>query len=216
MIRLHHSPQTRSMRSLWLLHELGIDFEVQEHAFGKNLREETYLELNPAGRVPALEIDGVTMFETGAITEILCERFSPDGLGRPAGHPERAEWLVWVHFSETISQHVAALTQQHIALYEDVMRSPVVMKIEATRLGKCYAALERQLQGRTYLVGETFTAADVSCAHAVYMGQHFTALEGFPQLSAWFGTCTGRSGFKASLHQPGQELYRQTFYAVPE
>ena len=80
MIRLHHAPQTRSMRSLWLLHELGVEFEVVEHAFGKNLRSEAYLALNPAGRVPALEIDDEIVFETGAITQLLCERFDPDGL----------------------------------------------------------------------------------------------------------------------------------------
>ena len=105
MIRLHHAPQTRSMRSLWLMHELGVEFEVVEHAFGKNLRSEAYLALNPAGRVPALEIDGDVMFETGAITEYLCERFPEAGLGRAPGSAERRDWLVWVHFSETISQH---------------------------------------------------------------------------------------------------------------
>ena len=82
MIRLHHSPQTRSMRSLWLLHELGVAFEVVPHAFDKSLRDPEYLELSPAGRLPALEIEGERMFETGAITEYLCDRFSPDGLSR--------------------------------------------------------------------------------------------------------------------------------------
>ncbi|MGB1034621.1 MAG: glutathione S-transferase N-terminal domain-containing protein, partial [Primorskyibacter sp.] len=51
MIRLHHCPQTRSMRSLWLLHELGIPFEVVTHGFDKTLRDPAYLALSPAGRV---------------------------------------------------------------------------------------------------------------------------------------------------------------------
>ena len=124
MITLHHCPQTRSMRTLWLLYELELEFQLRSYPFDRTLRSPEFLSLSPAGRVPALEIDGERMFETGAITEYLCERFSPERLGRMPGSPDRMSWLVWVHFAETLSQHTAALTQQHVALYEDWMRSP--------------------------------------------------------------------------------------------
>jgi glutathione S-transferase len=215
MIRLHHAPQTRSMRSLWLLHELGVEFEVVEHAFGKNLRSDAFLSLNPAGRVPALEIDGDVMFETGAITQYLCERFPEAGLGRAPGSAERRDWLVWVHFSETISQHTAALTQQHVALYEDHMRSPIVMKLEAARLGKCYAALEGRLAGREYLLDGGFSAADVSCGQAVYMARHFKRLDGFEAVTRWYDLIAARDAFQASLPR-GDQLYVRDFFEVPE
>lgn len=211
MITLHHCPQTRSMRSLWLLHELGIDFEVQTYPFDKTLRSPAYLEKSPAGRVPALELDGQAIFETGAITEILCERFSPNGMGREVDHEDRAQWLIWVHFSETISQHTAALTQQHIALRDDAMRSPIVMKLEAARLGKCYAALEARLKGREYLLDSGFSAADVSVGQAVYMARFFAHLDGFDALADWYGRITQREGFKASL--PGKDLlFSEAFF----
>lgn len=217
MIKLHHSPQTRSMRSLWLLHELGIDFEVETHAFDKSLRDPDYLKLSPAGRVPALEIDGMRMFETGAITEYLCERFPEANLGRMPGDPERAEWLIWVHFSETISQHVAALTQQHIAIYKDEMRSPTVMKLEAARLKKCYAALEDQLDARDHLLCSGFTAADISVGHALYMAQHFATLDEFQKTAAWYKRITERPAFKASLPGPDEPvLYQKPFYPAWE
>ena len=54
MITLHHCPQTRSMRTLWLLHELDdVEFQVKMHAFDRSLRDPEYLVLSPAGRVPA-------------------------------------------------------------------------------------------------------------------------------------------------------------------
>ena len=188
MIRLHHCHETRSMRVLWLLNELGVPFELVVHAFGKNLRNEDYLALSPAGRVPALEIDGMTMFESGAMTEYLCEMFPAAGLGRLPGDPERAEWLTWLHFAETVSQHTAALTQQHVALYEDSMRSPIVMKLEAARLKKCYAAIEARLSGpeqaRDYLLDTGFTAADIAVGQAVFMATHFASLDDFPATTA--------------------------------
>jgi len=217
-ITLHHCPQTRSMRSLWLLNELGIDFDVVKHAFGKNLRDPKYLAHSLAGRVPALEIDGHSIFETGAITEVLCETFSPNALGRPVGHLERADWLIWVHFSETISQHTAALTQQHVALYDDTMRSPIVMKLEAARLNKCYGAIEARLTelgaSAQYLLASGFSAADISVGQAVYMARHFATLDGFPNTTTWYERISERPAFQASLPKGEERLFQQNFFAT--
>ena len=215
MITLHHSPQTRSMRTLWLLHELDVEFHVKLHAFDKSLREPEYLSLSPAGRVPALEIDGERMFETGAITQYLCERFSPDRLGRPVHAPDRMAWLVWVHFAETISQHTAALTQQHIALREDYMRSPIVMKLEAARVAKCYDALEARLstpiENRDYMLTSGFSAADISVGQAVYMSRYFVTLDRHPAVSEWYDRITERASCGKSLPQNGG-IYEKDFY----
>lgn len=211
-IRLHHCPGTRSARTLWLLHELGVTFDLAVRPFDRTLRDPGYLALSPAGRVPSLEIDGAAITETGAIAEILCERFSPEGLGRPPGHPERADWLVWVHFAETVSQHAAALTQQHVVLREDAMRSPTVMKIEALRLEKCYAAIEAALgDGREHLLASGFTAADVGVGQAVDMARRFARLAPFERLAAWHARVTARPAWRASLGE-GPSLYDRAFY----
>jgi glutathione S-transferase len=210
MIKLHHCPQTRSMRSLWLLHELGVPFDLQEYPFDKTLREEPYRSLNPTGRVPTLEIDGVVLTESGAIAEYLCEQFPKKHLGRGAGHAERPAWLNWIHFAETISQHTAALTQQHIALYDDAMRSPIIMQLEAKRLAKTLATVERALEG-DYLL-PAFSAADIGVGQAVYMAQHFVDIAPFAKLSGWFKRLQARDAYRKSL--PGaQRLYAKPFYA---
>ena len=220
MITLHHCPQTRSMRTLWLLHELDVEFRVAIHPFDKSLRRPEFLSMSPAGRVPALEIDGERMFETGAITQYLCERFSPDGMGRSPGSPDRMAWLVWVNFAETVSQHTAALTQQHVALYDDTMRSPIVMKLEAARVRKCYDAIEARLstpvENRDHLLTSGFSAADVSVGQAVYMARHFVTLDDHPEMARWYARITERPGFQASLPDPDTRLYTQEFYPAWE
>ncbi|MRU14344.1 glutathione S-transferase family protein [Roseovarius sp. A21] len=219
MITLHHVPQSRSMRVLWLLHELEIDFQVVEHAFDKSLRQPEFLTLSPAGRVPALEIEGERMFESGAMVEYLCERFPEWGLGRAPGDMDRMAWLVWVHFAETISQHVAALTQQHIMLYEDEMRSPIIMKLEVARLRKCYEAIEARLstpvENRDYLLTSGFSACDIAVGQAVYMARRFARLDGYPEVQAWYARITERESFAKSLPGPDSALiYEQEFYEV--
>ena len=211
MITLHHAEQTRSMRTLWLLNELDMPFEVVVHPFDKSLRDPAYLAISPAGRVPSLEIDGQTMFETGAIGEYLCERFTPDGLGRMPGTEDRMAWLTWMHFAETLSQHCAALTQQHIALRDDTMRSPIVMKLEAARVVKCYDAIEARLEGRDHLLSSGFTAADIGVGQAVYMAQHFAKLDAHPRVADWYQRISGRAGFQKSRPQ-GAPLFAQSFF----
>ena len=209
MIRLHHCPQTRSMRSLWLLHELGVDFDVVEYPFDQTLRQEPYRSLNPTGRVPTLEIDDIVLTESGAIAEYLCERFPQAGLGRDPSHDERPAWLNWIHFAETISQHSAALTQQHIALYDDSMRSPIVMQLEAKRLAKTLRTVENSLKGN-FLLSE-FSAADIGVGQAVYMARHFVKLDDLPRLATWFAELEARPAYQLSLPN-GPALYARDFY----
>lgn len=221
MIRLHHCHQTRSMRVLWLLNELGIDFDLVVYPFDKTLRQPAYLTLHPAGRVPSLEMDGDVYFESGAILEILCERFPDRGLGRAPQELDRPDFLVWLHFAETISQHTAALTQQHIALYDDAMRSPVVMKLEAKRLQNCLAMIEARLstpvENRDYLLTSGFSAADVAVGQAVYMARHFVRLDPYPETAAYHARLAERPAFQAALPPPDADLlYKRDFYPAWE
>jgi glutathione S-transferase len=217
VIVLHHCHQSRSMRTLWLLNELGVDFDVIVHPFGKALRAPDYLEKHPLGRVPALEMGGAVHFESGAIAEILTEAFPESGLGRMPQDPDRPDYLVWLHFAETVSTHVQILTQQHIVLYEDHMRSPTVMKLEAKRLTNCYAAVEDRLgDGRAHLLRSGFSAADIGVAQAVWLGRVFAKHDGFPRMSAWLSRLSARPAFRAALPPEGADLiYSKEFYEVP-
>ena len=209
MIRLHHSPGTRSVRSLWLLEELGVDHELIVVPFDRTLRSPEYLALNPAGRVPALEIDGRALFETGAIAEVLCERFSPDGLGRTADHPERLDWLQWLHFAETVSVHCQILTQQHIVLREDHMRSPILTQIEAKRLANTVRAVEGALRG-DYLLSD-FSAADIALGQAVDMATRFVRIGPFPKVGSWLARLRARPAFARAM-DGAEGFYPREFY----
>ena len=84
---LHHCHDARSFRTLWLLQELGLDFDLVIHRFGPELQTPEFLSLSPLGRVPALIIDDVPLIETGAIAQILCERLGSDLMRGPGSRP---------------------------------------------------------------------------------------------------------------------------------
>ena len=218
MIRLHHAHQTRSMRVIWMLEELGVEYDLVTHDFfDKSMRSEAFLNISPAGRVPALEIDGQVMLESGAMLELLAERFPDAELGRAADHAERAEWLDWLHYAETMGQHCANLTQSHVMLYEDWMRSPTVMKLEAKRLVKVIGRIETQLaDGRDWLLAGGFSAVDCAVAYGLYVGQHFVRLDDLPKTRAYWQRFSARPSYAKALPPDGARLlYAQEFYEVP-
>ena len=214
---LHHIPQSRSFRVLWLVNELGLPVDVVTHAFGRNLHEPPFSDISPAGRVPALEIDGRAMFESGAILEFLCETHGGP-LYRAPGSPERRDWLMWLHFSETIGQHLATLTQQHIALYPPELRSPVVMKIERRRLEKCLATVNTALNGKAYLLDSGFSAVDVAIGYSLDIAARFTPLDRFDALPDYLERLHARKAYQDSLppQTDAPPIYKQAFYDLPE
>ncbi|MFN3938786.1 MAG: glutathione S-transferase family protein, partial [Gemmobacter sp.] len=215
-IRLHHVPQARSFRVLWFLHEAGLPHEVVRQSFGgRALRDPDFLAISPAGRVPAVEFDGRRMFESGAILEYLGETRAPF-LTRPPGHPLRAELLEWLHYGETVGQHLAQLTQQHIVLREDWMRSPTVMKLEALRLSRALAGAAQVAAGG-WLLPDGFSIADIAVGYGLVLGARFVDLGAIPGATAYRDRLTARPGFRAAEAADGPaELYLQDFYPVPD
>lgn len=79
MIRLHHLNQSRSLRTLWLLEELGVAYEIVSHQRDAttHLAPDSLKAVHPLGKSPVIEMDGQLYAESGAITELLIERFAP-------------------------------------------------------------------------------------------------------------------------------------------
>ncbi|WP_245243066.1 glutathione S-transferase family protein [Pararhodobacter sp. SW119] len=213
---LYHAPQSRSFRILWFLHEAGIAHEVRYRSFGgKALRDPGFLAISPAGRVPAVELDGTTLVESGAILEYLAETRAPE-LARAPGHPERAAYLEALHHGETIAQHLAVLTFQHIVL-RPAARSPALARLEALRLQRVLEGVAGRLGTRDWLLAGGFTAADVMIGASLEIARRFVRLDGIPALADYHARLVARPGFVAAQAADGAaELYLQDFYEVPD
>lgn len=214
---LWHVPMARSMRVRWLLEEIGLDYELRELSFfDKSMRQPPYSEVNPMGRVPSLAIDGVVLRESGAAIEYLCETRAPD-LMRAPGQAGRAAWLNWLHFAETLGQHLAGLTQQHIVLREDHMRSPILMRLEAARLKKGLSLVGRAVTGQDWLMPEGFSGVDCAIGYSVEIATRFVRLDEMPETAAYLNRCRARPAYQACLPPDGRgPIYTRDFYEVPD
>jgi glutathione S-transferase len=199
LLKLYHCPETRSMRSLWLLNELKVAFELIEMPFDLSvMRSAEYLSVHPLGRVPCLVDEDFRLFESGAIAEYLCECYPDCGLGRLAGNPERYEWLQWIHFGETIAVHAASLVQQRFFI-ASADRSAVVAKLEGRRLEKAVQVLEPSLTDREYLLRSGFSAADIGVGYSLHLADRLVDLKKIPAVYSYLGRLRERAAFRASL-----------------
>lgn len=202
MRKLYHCAGARSMRSLWLMHELGLEFELETLGFAMAaLRTPDYLALSPLGRVPCL-IDGeVRLLESGAICQYLCERYDDGRLHRAPGHAERNDWLQWLHYAETIAVHGAALVQQQVFVPPE-QRSMMVIKLESKRLRKALEVLDAHLADRDYLLASGFTAVDTAVGYSVHLAELLTGIAGLPRLEGYYARLSARPAFQRALDHP--------------
>lgn len=204
MVTLYHVRSSRSDRSLWLLHELGIPFRVVPLAFRMDsLRSPEYLAIHPLGRVPCIVDDERTLFESGAIAQYLCQRHDPDGLGRRPEHPEWPEWLQWIHFSETIAVHASYLVQQE-NFVAPADRSAAVVDLETRRLKKTLQVVDRHLRQRFFMLPAGFSAADIAVGYSIHMAKMFATIDGLDAVDAYYDRMRARPGFAAALAPPAE------------
>ena len=75
-MKIHHAPNSRSVRALWLFNELGLPYELEIYPLGdKSMRTPEYLKVHPLGRVPALEDGDLTIFESVAIVQYVLDKY---------------------------------------------------------------------------------------------------------------------------------------------
>ncbi|KEP71053.1 glutathione S-transferase [Thioclava dalianensis] len=217
MITLHHVPGARSLRVLWLLEELGLDYRLRNWSLTDgSLRSEEFLALSPAGRVPAIEIDGRVIFESGAIVEYLAETHPEAGLAPAVGEPTRADYLEWLHFAETQANILQALNIHHIFLRPPSARSRPLMALDTKRLAVTMRALEDHLGAHEWLVGR-FSAADCMMGFNIDAMFRFVRAEGFANLCAYRDRIAARPAYRAALEKDGgMTLYTRDFYELPD
>jgi len=217
VIRLHHVPLARSLRVLWLLEELGLDYELRYYSIRDgSMRSPEFLALSPAGRVPVLEHEGDVWFESAAIVQMLCETYPDAGLMPAQGHPERAGFLEMLSLSETVGCLLENLNLNQVFLRPPARPSPTVVKLLNARLRAVLAAMEARVEG-DYLLPSGFSAADIMFAYGFELARYYVDLNAYPRLMAYWEGLRARPGYQRAKARDGvQDIYAQAFYPVPE
>ncbi len=197
MLKLYYAPQTRSHRPRWLLEELGVPHELVRMNPG-DATPEYVASVHPLGAVPALDDDGLVLFESGAICAYLADRFEAKGLAPAPGTRERGEYYKWLFFAAvTLDRSIITCVVHTVMLPEEERSKELAEKSRADFVEDQAPALERALaDGREFLLGAQFTAADVMVGSLVGIARLLGMLEGFPKLEAYAKRVSSRPANK--------------------
>ncbi|WFM72996.1 glutathione S-transferase [Halomonas sp. CKK8] len=221
MIKVHHLENSRSQRVLWLLEELGVDYEVITYRRDPRtmLAPASLREVHPLGKSPVISDearDGRVVAESGAILEYLVERFDPEGLlVPPAGSDAHERYRFWLHHAEG-----SAMPPLVMRLVFASLGKPPVPAL-ARPLGRLFArGVEQQLLGpqirqlsdyweaelgrSTWFAGEAFSAADIQMSFPLLALEDGGGLSGYPRQQAFLAACRERPAYRRAVERGGE------------
>ena len=200
MIVVHHLNDSRSQRVLWLLEELGAPYEIRAYARDATTRlaPPELQAVHPLGKSPVIEDAGLTVIESGAIVDYLIRHHGAGRLQPAPGTREFEAYNQWLHYAEGSAM------------------LPLMLKLYVSRLGEAGAPLspridselanhlghvDRALQGREFLVGDSLTGADVQMS---FVGEAARGLRAsYPAMDAWVRRLQARPAYQRALQRGG-------------
>jgi glutathione S-transferase len=223
MLIVHHLENSRSQRVLWLLEELGVEYEIKRYERDKKtmLAPRELREVHPLGKSPVLTDDGQTIAESGAIVEYLVERYGHGRLVPAAATPEKLRYTYWLHYAEGSAMPPMLLK----LIFERMKTGPVPFFVRPIVRGVANKVLtmfvnpqlklhleymEAQLGERPWFAGDEFTAADIQMSFPLEAAQS-RASEGLktPKIKAFLEKIHARPAYRRALERGGPyELMR--------
>ena len=194
MIKLYGVPTSRASRCLWMLEELGVPYELVAVNFSGDNQKPEYLAVNPNGRVPTLDDEGLVLFESLAINLHLARKYSAaKGLWpTSADDQSRAvQWSLWT--ANELEPHVIAHLL-NTRMLPEAMRDSAKAKAAQDALPRPLAVLNATLAGREHVLGGGFTVADLNIAAVLTLGWKMKAFDAssVPNVAAWLERVNAR------------------------
>ncbi|MDV2994709.1 MAG: hypothetical protein N4J56_004363 [Chroococcidiopsis sp. SAG 2025] len=161
MIVVHHLNNSRSQRILWLLEELGLNYEIKRYERDPKtmLAPASLREVHPLGKSPVITDDALTLAESGAIVEYLVERCGEGNLAPASGTVERLRYTYWLHYAE--GSAMPLLVMKLVFDNFGLGNSGAANEFVAPQIQLHFDYIESELRKNTWFVGEEFTAADI-------------------------------------------------------
>jgi glutathione S-transferase len=200
VLKVWHGDHTRSLRVVWLLEEIGLDYQIEKIPRGPALKTDEYLAINPFGTLPAIEDGEVRLSESGAIVQYLLDRYGEAPLKVSPNDPHFADYLQGLHFGEaTLTPPLTAIAQHTIIRPAD-RRIPAVAAEGRARFGEICAILDRRFHDRKWFAGDVFTGADVMVGYALHLASLLNLMGEAPKhLGHYWDLLRARRGYKAAI-----------------
>ena len=190
-LRIYGVPRSRTFRALWVAEELGIPYENVPVDYTQDVKRPEYLAVNPAGKIPAIDDDGFRLSESLAITTYLVKRHG--GPLQPGSLQDEARSMQWSLWGATeIERPAIDLVSNRYVLPADKRDAALADSAQA-KLERPLALLEAQLGKAPYLLGGSFTVADLNVSSLLYTAWfNKVDFSRWPRIGDWLERCLTR------------------------
>lgn len=202
-MKLYHCQGARSLRCVWALEELGLDYELETLPFPPRLFAKHYKEINPLGTVPAL-IDGATMLtESSGVCHYLAEKYGPTPLAVRPDEGDYGLYINWMYRSDATLTFPLTIVFRYTALEPEERRLPQAAEdYKKWFLGR-WSSVEAALNYREYLCGGRFTMADICVGYALHFATTLGVAEAMtPAIARWWRTISARPAYQRASAGP--------------
>lgn len=202
-IIVHHLNNSRSQRILWLLEELGVDYEIRRYQRDAqtNLAPPELKAIHPLGKSPLLEIDGRVIEESGAIVQVLCERYGQNRWLPEAGTDDALRHLELMHFAEG-SAMTPILLQLYTARLGEAA-APLKPRIDE-QLSAHFGYMEQILRPSGHFVGDDWTGADIMLSFPAEIAVMQGAGASLPKLAGFVASVHARPAWQRAREKGGE------------
>lgn len=207
MIELYESPPVRSQRAKWALEELEIDYSSKLiDLFKGEQHSDEYRSIHPLGLLPSIRTEKYTIFESTAIVMQLLDEHPEKDLSPPVGSPERALYYQWCVFScSELDPYLMMFFDNSMKPLEAMRPNGRTHNTELAKRGcedfKIRASmLSEYLKEREYLVGNSFSGADILLGHSLFMATIMSLLDNYPVLLKYLEKLQNRPAYKRSYN----------------
>jgi len=209
-LKLWHCVGSRSIRPLWTLLEMGLDFELETMQFPPRFVHPGYTELNPIGTVPYFTDSSdpdnlVSMTESTGISQYLVDKYGPTDLAVMPSEPAYGEYLNWLHRSDATLTFPQTLVLRYTVLEPEATRLPKVAEDYTKWFFSRLRSVELALcDGREFLCADRFTLADISVGFALHFADLLSLKGGFKSHTlAYYERLKQRPSFQKSIANDG-------------
>jgi glutathione S-transferase len=216
MITVNHLENSRSQRVLWLLEELGLDYEIIRYERDKqtSLAPPALKAVHPLGKSPVLTDGDLVIAETGAIVEYVVGRHGDGRLIPAAGTAERLRYTYWLHMAEGTAMPLLVMTlvfgrvETAAPWFIRPIAKAIAGQVRSSYLGPNLTAvldlMEAELGRSAWFAGEALTGADVMMSFPIEAAAaRADALASYPRLRAFLERIHARPAYRTALERGG-------------
>ncbi len=216
MIVVHHLNNSRSQRILWMLEELGLDYEIKRYQREPSMQAPSSLRaVHPLGKSPVITDGDRTIAESGAIIEYLNDTYGAGRFAPPAGSDDRQRYTYFLHYAEgslmplLLMKLVFGRLPTRVPWFMKAVAKAIAAGADKTllnpQIGNHFMFLESELSKREWFAGADFSGADIQMSFPIEAAAARSPIFAqLPKLKGFLERIHARPAYKRALEKGGE------------